>query len=236
MLEILNNKLTKRLIDQAFCVRFSAMTTLHANKRDQAQKLDAVRQEGNIPAVFYGAGKESTPVSVNLKEFTKVYDEVGEVHTLTLEVDGSKVDTLVHQVDRHPVSGDVLHVDFLVIDTNKPVEVSVPLQFVGISEAEKSGGIITKTLHEVEVRALPAKLPEHLEVDQSLLADESSVIHLKDIKLPEGVEIVNDPEKVVASVTVAKEESEDSVSAEEAMANIQVEKKGKAEEAAGDSE
>jgi large subunit ribosomal protein L25 len=206
------------------------MTTLNGKKREIKENLDAIRAEGSLPAVFYGAGKDSTPVVVDSKEFAKIYDEVGETTTFTLDVEGEKVDVLVHEVNRHPVSNSPVHVDFLAIDTNKPITVSVPLEFVGNSEAERAGGIIAKTLHEVEVEALPANVPEHLEVDLGMLESGDSVIHLKDLKLPEGVTLVNDPEKTVASVTVAKEESdEDQVSAEDAMANIQVEKKGKEE-------
>jgi large subunit ribosomal protein L25 len=208
------------------------MTTLNGKKRDNKESLDALRAGGSLPAVFYGAGKESTPISIDSKEFEKIYDEVGETGAITLDVDGNKIDALVHEVSRHPVSNTPMHIDFLAIDTNKPVTVSVPLEFVGNSEAERAGGIITKTLHEVEIEALSKDLPEHLEVDLALLESQDSVIHLKDLKLPAGVSLVNDPEKTVASVTVAKEESEESVSAEDAMANIEVEKKGKAEEEA----
>lgn len=205
------------------------MTTLNGKTRDIKQSLDAIRAAGSLPAVFYGAGNDSVPIAVDAKEFEKVYDEVGESHTFSLDVEGKKLDVLVQQVDRHPVSNTPIHVDFLVVDTNKPVEVAVPLEFVGKSEAEKSGGIIAKTLHEVEVKGLPANIPDMVEVDLSLLENEDSIIHLSDLKLPNGVELVNEPTKVVASVTVAKEEAENA-SAEDAMANIKVEKKGKAEE------
>ncbi len=204
------------------------MTKLNGKNRDTKESPDALRAEGLLPAVFYGAGNESTSISVDLKEFTKAYDEVGNTHTITLAVGDKTVDALVHEVVRHPISNTPIHIDFLAIDTNKPVEVAVPLEFIGSSAAEKAGGIISKSLHEVEIKALPAHIPDSIEVDLSLLVDGDSVIHLKDLKIPAEAEIVNDPEKVVASVTVAKEEEEAPVvSAEDAMANIEVEKKGK---------
>ncbi len=207
------------------------MTTLNGKNRNIKESLDGLRAGGLLPAVFYGSGNESTPISVDSKEFDKVYDEAGESQTITLDVEGKKVDALVHQVDRHPMSNTPIHVDFLVIDTSKPIEVAVPLEFVGISEAEKAGGIITKTLHEVEVKALPANVPSEIEVDLSLLVDNDSVITLADLKLPENVEVVNELEKVVASITIAKEEDDaESVSAEDAIASIAVEEKGKKEE------
>jgi large subunit ribosomal protein L25 len=202
------------------------MTTLNGKNRNTKESLDAMRAEGLLPAVFYGLGKESKSVTLNLKEFGIIYDQVGESQTFTLDVEGEKVDVLVHDVSRHPVSNSITHVDFLAIDTNKPIEVAVPFEFVGASEAERAGGIITKTLYEVEVKALPANIPDSIEVDLSLLENEDSVIHLKELKIPANVELVNDPEKVVASVTIAKEEDEPE-SSEDAMANIEVEKKGK---------
>jgi large subunit ribosomal protein L25 len=206
------------------------MTILNGKNRNTKDSLDTLRAEGLLPAVFYGAGNESTPVSIDSKEFEKAYDEVGGSQALSLEVEGKKLDVLVHEVSRHPISNTPVHVDFLVIDTNKPIEVAVSLEFVGASEAERTGGIITKTLHEVEVKALPADIPDNIEVDLSLLENVDSVIHLKDLKIPAKVELVNDPEKVVASVTVAKEEVEpEAGEADDAMANIEVEKKGKEE-------
>ena len=212
------------------------MTTLNGKNRDTKLSLDNLRAEGNLPAVFYGAGKESTSIVVDAKEFEKVYDEVGESQTLTLDIEGGVVDALVHQVDRHPVSNTPIHADFLVVDMNKPIEVSVPFEFIGKSEAENEGGIISKSLHEVEVSGLPKSIPDMLEVDLTLLVDVDSVIHLSDLKLPAGVELVNDPEKVVASITAQKEEEEETISVEDAVANIEVEKKGKAEEDADASE
>jgi len=206
------------------------MTMLKGKKREIKESLDTLRANGSLPAVYYGAGKDSTPISVDSRDFEKVYDEVGESHTFSLDIDGTKVDVLVHQVDRHPVSNMPIHVDFLVVDTNKPVEVAIPLEYVGASEAERAGGIITKTLHEVEVSALPSKIPDTIQVDISLLVDSESVITLGDLVLPSGVSLTGDADMVVASVTAQKEEEDQVVSAEDALAKIEVKKKGKKEE------
>lgn len=203
---------------------------LKGKKREIKESLDTLRANGSLPAVYYGAGKDSTPISVDSRDFEKVYDEVGESHTFSLDIDGTKVDVLVHQVDRHPVSNMPIHVDFLVVDTNKPVEVAIPLEYVGASEAERAGGIITKTLHEVEVSALPSKIPDTIQVDISLLVDSESVITLGNLVLPSGVSLTGDADMVVASVTAQKEEEDQVVSAEDALAKIEVKKKGKKEE------
>ena len=128
-----------------------------------------------------------------------------------------------------------IHIDFLVVDMNKPIEVAVELTFVGESGAEKLGGTIVKVMHEVEVRALPNAIPNSIEVNLEKLESMDSVIHLKDLVLPKGVEFMADSESVVASVAVQKEEVEETKSVEEQLASIEVEKKGKEEEPAEES-
>ena len=211
------------------------MTILQAKNRDDSKNLDSIRAEGGIPAVFYGGKKETGSVVIDGRQFEKVYNEAGESHTIALDVEGSKVDVLIHEVQRHPVSNMPIHIDFLVVDMNKPIEVAVELTFVGESGAEKLGGTIVKVMHEVEVRALPNAIPNSIEVNLEKLESMDSVIHLKDLVLPKGVEFMADSESVVASVAVQKEEVEETKSVEEQLASIEVEKKGKEEEPAEES-
>lgn len=185
------------------------MTTLQAQFRKTSENLDVIRKEGNIPAVFYGAGKETTPISVSMIAFDKAFKEAGESSTIRLVVDGKELDALIHDVQLDPVKHTPIHADFLVVDMNKPIEVAVPLEFVGVSQAVKSNlGALTKVMHELEVKGLPKNIPHQIEVDISSLATLEDQIHVKDIKLPNGVETHADPEEVVALVSAAKEEVE----------------------------
>jgi large subunit ribosomal protein L25 len=130
------------------------------------------------------------------------------------------------QVD--PIKGFPIHVDFLAVDMNKPVEVAIPLEFVGLAKAEKDGlGTLVKVLHEIEIEALPKDLPHNIEVDVTIIATLEDLIHVKDIKLPKGVTLLTDGEEVVALVAAAKEEKEEVVVD---LSAIEVEKKGKKEE------
>jgi large subunit ribosomal protein L25 len=204
------------------------MLILQATKRTNEKPAD-VRAAGRIPAVFYGFGKESTPISVPGVEFIKLFREAGETSAITLDMGGEKVSALVHDMQRDPVTGEYTHIDFLVVDMNKEAEVAVPIEFTGLAEAEKLGlGVVMKIMHEVEVRALPANLPHSLTVDVTVLATLSDTIHAKDIALPKGVTLVGDGEDVVASVAAFVEEKEEAPVLD--VSTIEVEKKGKKED------
>lgn len=204
------------------------MLTLKATKRG-SEKMDDIRGAGLVPAVFYGFGKESTSISVPAIEFIKIFREAGETTTVTLDVDGEKISTLIHDLQKDPVTGVPTHIDFLVVDMNKEAEVSVPVEFTGLAEAEKTGvGMVMKVMHEIEVRALPANLPHSIVVDLTPLATLSDTIHAKDVVLPSGVTLVTDGEDVVASVSAFVEEKEEAPVLD--VNAIEVEKKGKKEE------
>lgn len=207
------------------------MFTLNAEKREKKDSLDNIRQTGRIPAVFYGNNKPTTSVSVSSKEFIKVLKEAGESSTILLKTPDGNFDVLIQEVHKNPVTGTPTHADFIVVDMNKEIEVSVTLEFTGESGAEKGGrGVLVKALHEVQVKALPKDLPHTIEVDLSSLENVDDHITLKDIKLPKGVKVVGDENEVVASVTHIKEEKEEEAPVAD-LSSIEVEKKGKQEEA-----
>ncbi|MCX6758019.1 MAG: 50S ribosomal protein L25 [Candidatus Nomurabacteria bacterium] len=206
------------------------MFVIKAKLRDPKADVNALRKAGDIPAVFYGMGKDSTSITVSSVEFKKVWHKAGESSTVKIESEAGNVDTLIHEVQVHPVTDEPIHVDFLVVDMNKKIKVHVPLEFVGISLAVKSGlGNLVKVLHEVEVEALPKDLPHTLEVDISKLSTLSDVVLVSDIKLPTGVEMITPLEEVAVSVIEQKEEKEE-VAAPVDLSAIEVEKKGKKEE------
>ncbi len=207
------------------------MNKLTAIMRSKADKLANIRANGMVPAVVYGARVENTTISVSSIDFQKILKIAGETSTISLEIkDGKKVDVLIHEVQFDPLKGFPVHIDFLAVDMNKTVEVTIPLEFIGISEAEKNGlGVLVKVLHEVDVESLPKDIPQKLEVDLSVLKEIDSQIHVKDIKLPSGVKLITDEEEVVALISVAKEEKEEAGPVD--ITSVEIEKKGKKEEA-----
>ena len=197
--------------------------------RSKTDKLVDIRKNGMVPAVVYGARVENTTISVPSVDFEKVLRVVGESNTLTLELKDKKVEVLIHEIQRDPIKSFPVHVDFLAIDVNKPIEVVVPIEFIGIAPAEKNGfGVLVKTLHEIEVEALPKDLPHNIEVDLITLENLDDQIRVEDIKAPKGVTIKTNGEEVLAIIAAIKEEVEETPAAD--LSSIEVEKKGKKED------
>lgn len=205
------------------------MITLEAKKRE-GNNNEKLRSEGLIPAVFYGKKEKSTPISVNMNQFLKVWKEAGESSVITLEGEMGNKDALIKDVDIDPVNGNPRHADFYVFEKGHKVEVNVPLEFIGVAPAVKElGGTLVKVLHEISIEAEPKDLPHEIEVDISSLLNFESQILAKDIKLPQGVVLIERAEEVVALVEEMKEET-DEAPTEVDLSSIEVEKKGKKEE------
>ena len=206
----------------------SIMFNIKAEKRDASENLDVLRKNGKIPAVFYGFGKDTTSITISNVDFKKVWRDAGESSAVKVNLSGSDIDVLIHEVQVDPVTDEPIHLDFLAIDMKKKIVVKVPLEFTGVSLAVKSGlGNLVKVLHEIEIEALPSDLPHDLSVDISKLETLDDNILVSDIKLPAGVVAITDMSEVVASVVVQVEEKE---SAPVDLSAIEVEKKGKKEE------
>lgn len=203
--------------------------TIEADSRPMTRKAEALRMEGRVPAVVYGPKTENIPLSVDARAFKKVWKEAGETTMIAVSVDGKIIDVLVQEVVVHPVSGEPIHVDFYAVDKTKKVEVAIPLSFDGVAPAVKDlGGTLVKVLHEITVSGLPGNLPSEVVIDISSLKELDSVIAVKDVLLPEGVEAAMPEDEVVASISVQEEEPEES--AELDLESIEVEQKGKKEE------
>jgi len=206
---------------------------LTAKKREIfGKKLDKNRLAGELPIVVYGAKAKPESFLVDMIEFKKVLNQAGESSIIALDLAGASKDALIHEVQVHPITGEPIHADFLIVDKNKPIIVNVPLVFEGIAPAIKElGGNLIKVLHEVEIEALPKDLPHDLRVDISVLKDLDSQVLIKDIILPAGVTMQNPAEEVVASISEAGEEVVEEATTEAVdLSAIEVEKKGKKEE------
>lgn len=199
---------------------------LAVETRAPKTKLAILRKSGKIPAVYYGKKQPSTPVAVKTADFLKVLRKAGESTVVTLKTGSGDLESLIYAVDRDPVSGVPRHADFYVFEKGQKIKVKIPLEFSGVAPAVKDlGGVLVKVLREVEVEAAPKNLPHALSVRIEKLLDFRSQILARDIALPEGVSLVENPEEVVASVYEPKEEV-----VEEALPDlsaIEVEKKGK---------
>jgi large subunit ribosomal protein L25 len=198
-----------------------------------------VRVQGLIPAVVYGAGKESVAVTVDPKVITKIlYSESGHNTIFDLSIEGhGNEKAMIVDWQNEPIKGHLLHIDLKRIAMNKTMTVSVPVQLVGVPAGVKQGGgILSQVLHEVEIECLPTDIPGHIDVDVSGL-DVHGSIHISDLPHNDKIKFLGDEGAMVAHVTVLREE----IVAEPVAgpAEPEVAKKGKqdapaAEAAAGD--
>lgn len=182
------------------------MLELEIKPRDSKESAETLRAQGVLPAVIYGPKEEATAITINQKEFERLFKQAGETTIIKLKGIGEEKDSLVHDIQRHPVTDTVLHADFYVLEKGKKVTLNIPLEFVGEAPAEKQGHILTKVLHEVEIEVAPAELPQHLEVDLSKLENVGDHVLASDIKLPKSAELKISPEEIVVSVTAFVEE------------------------------
>lgn len=204
------------------------MPKLKVTERDTKKKVTDLREEGFVPAVYYGKKEESVSIVMSTREFKKVWKEIGETSTVELEAPKGNVNVMIREVQVDPVRNEVIHVDFYIVKKGQKVEVEVPLVFEGEAPAEKLDGIVVKVLHEISVEGEPQNIPDEFIVDLTALVDMTSQILVKDLKLPKSVEVKTDLEEVIVAVSEAREEEEEAP-AEVDMDTIEVEQKGKKE-------
>jgi len=182
---------------------------LTAQKREiLGKRLRALRKQGFIPAEFYSREEENLHLSVLAKEFNKIFKEAGESAIIKLNVDGKKINALIHDVQKNSLTDAISHIDFYGIKMDEKIRVSIPLLFGGESLAVKEGGVLIKAIHELEIEALPADLPHHIEVDLGKLAIIGDSILVKDLNFSKGAKVLINMETVIATVVEQKAEEE----------------------------
>jgi large subunit ribosomal protein L25 len=192
-----------------------------------------VRVSGKIPAVVYGAGKESVAVSVDPRVITKIlHSDSGHNTIFDLDVTGSGVvKAMIVDWQNEPLKGSLLHIDLKRIAMDKAMTVSVPIQLIGVPVGVKNqGGILEHVLREVEIECLPGDIPSHLDVDVSALEINQS-IYVSDLPHSGSIKFLGDEDATVAHVSVIREEvpEPEAVDAAATPAEPEVAKKGKGE-------
>ena len=183
--------------------------TLKADVRKiSGRKVKNLRKEGILPGNISGKKIKSESVQVVLKDFEKVYKEVGETGLLTLEIGKVEKPALIHNLQINPVSDAPVHVDFLQVDLKEKVEAGIPVELIGEAPAEKQAiGTVVQYLNEIKVEALPMDLPEKFEVDTSELAEVDQSILVKDLKVDRTkVDIKTGPDEIVVKVEPPQKE------------------------------
>lgn len=215
---------------------FSMTIKLNVEKRTKMGKTKSLVKSGVLPGVYYGRKEEATPIQMKKTDFLKVWKEAGESTVITLHSSEGDVEALIKDISLNPISNEPEHADFYVFEKGHKVEISVPIEFVGVSLAVKEkGAVLMKIMHELKIKAEPANLPHQIDVDISPLIEFGDSITAGDLQLPKGVELEENPEEIVATVAEPKEEKEEEVAPID-LTQIEVEKKGKKEEGAAPEE
>jgi large subunit ribosomal protein L25 len=176
--------------------------TLDVAPRSATGKANkALRRSGSIPVHVFGHGIESQSLQADEKTLRHVIHQAGSSGLIGLKVDGQAYNVMVRKVQRHPVTGNVVHVDLYRVRMDQKTRVRLPLVFVGDAPAVTVlDGMLLHAVEAVNVEALPGDLPHQLEVDISVLTELDQALHISDLAMPANVTILDDPEQMVAKI------------------------------------
>lgn len=221
--------------------------TLKATPRDiLGKRVKILRDKGQVPGVLYGRNFKNVSLILDKKEFQKIADAAGEATLINLDLPRDKdTKVLIRNIQYDPVKDNILHVDLYKVDMTEEIETEIPLEFIGVSPAveELEGNLITNK-NAIKVKCLPNKLVSKIEVDISVLKSFEDFIHVKDLNIPAGIEVLEEKEDLVAQVTPPRSEEELEALEEETKAAAEtekehiesIEKEAEAEKAEGEAE
>ncbi|MEE4279047.1 MAG: 50S ribosomal protein L25/general stress protein Ctc [Halieaceae bacterium] len=202
------------------------------------------RNADHIPAIIYGAGKDPAPLTLIRKDLEKALEnEAFFSQVIDVNVEGDIQPAILKDLQRHPAKDRVMHADFMRIDAKVKLKVSIPLHFINEETCHGvkiEGGVIEHLMNEIEVQCLPGNIPEYIEVDMKDVTT-SDIIHISDLKLPEGVvstalELGEDHDMAVASVSLPRGTVEEEAGDEVAPDEVEATEQGGSDEAQGDED
>ena len=197
----------------------------------------ALRRQGRVPAIAYGIGLDATPISVDgLELYHALHTDAGENAILRLQFDGDDHLALARELQRHPVRGEVLHVDFVTVSRTQTVQVDVPIVLEGDAPGASEGGVVEQALYALAIEVLPLEVPDQIVLDISDL-QVGDVKRVEDLALPSGVTALVEGEEPVVTVVVPQlevPETEEAVDAEVAEEEAEGATAEEAEETAGE--
>jgi large subunit ribosomal protein L25 len=197
-----------------------ASASLSAELRSDTGKGVArkLRAAGQVPGIVYGHGRKPQTLALNARDLDKLLSGIAAGSTvIELTLAKATTKTLIREIQRHPFKKQILHIDFMELVAGEKVIVDIPLVFVGIPEGVRlSGALLEQIVHSIEVNVDPSNIPNHIDVDVSHLAMGHS-LHVRDLKLPEGLEVLTDEDTTICAViaprAVVEEKAEGDVDA-----------------------
>ncbi len=204
---------------------------LKAEIRKDDEKISEIIKKGFIPAVIYGGKSSNQNLKINKNQFIKIYEQAGESSLVDLTVDDTDaIKVIVKDVQYEHIKGVIRHADFFRINMSVAIEIEIPLQFIGSDKAIKDlGGMVLTNIEAIHAKCLPGDLIDNLEVDLSQLKTLGDSIQVKDLDIPENIELLIDENTSIVSATLPRQEKEEVVeeeSEEEAGDDSKKEEKG----------
>ncbi len=213
-----------------------AEVTLEVTRRETTGKEVAkkLRRDGKVPAVVYGGHRDPVAITVDRKSVSELIQKsehgIRSVFLLKMADSDQQRHAMIKELTINPISRKMTHIDFVRVVMDEMVKVTVPVHIVGTAIGVKEGGLLDFQVRDLHVECLPNAIPDSIDVDVTNLAHHE-YIRVKDLKLPEGTKVSDDPERVVVGVTHAKADAVvDAAAAEAAVAEPEVIKKGKTDE------
>lgn len=175
---------------------------LSVEARSSEEKLSAIRSNKMIPAVVYGKNQEPVMIKMDNSDFLRTFRKSGESHIINLKVNKDEIEVLVHDIQREPITGDFLHIDFYAITRWEKVHTNIALNFTGNSEAVKEWAILDEHIKEIEVKTLPRNLVDAIDVDLTNLKEMGDTIKVSDLGLDaEKYEVLTNEDTVIVSAS-----------------------------------
>jgi large subunit ribosomal protein L25 len=216
---------------------------LDADKRTiKGKQVKSLRRDGILPAIIYGkVGKEHIDpilIQMNLHEASKIINTLTGSSLVKIDVDGDEYPVVVREVQKDIIYGTLRHVDFMAVSLTEKLQTAVPIELIGQAPAELNmAAVVVTGISELEIECLPQDMPERIEVDATVLEDIDSVIYVKDLDLPDNIDVLSEPDELIAGVTYVTIEEEEPEEEEGELAELldedvepEVIEKGKQEE------
>jgi len=169
-------------------------------------KARSLRRDGMVPGVYYFRGEENVDLQIDKK---KLYHAMSSgQHVFEVEMNGATQYVTIKGIQYHPVTDEVLHIDLMQVNMTEKMKFTIPISLEGEAEGVKEGGVLSQILTTIDVNCLPTSVPDNILVDISNMELNSNMTVADIVNIPEGVEILSDPESTIATLAPPKEEEE----------------------------